>query len=70
MCGGWSAGRCRLFWGVGVSCEVGGHFLDEGFWRGGMEVEVGKAGLEVRWGRGSWEDSYFSKVTQRASLWS
>ena len=29
----------------------GGHFLDEGFWRRGVEVEVGKAGLEVRWGR-------------------
>ena len=47
---------------VGVGCSGvwvlvvrlgagGGHFLDEGFWRGGWRWS-GKAGWEVRWGRG------------------
>jgi len=53
MCGGWSAGRCRLFWGVDVSCEAGGleggTFLDEGEgWRWGLGRRVWRlGGVEV-----------------------
>jgi hypothetical protein len=44
---------CSGVWVLVVRLEGWkGTFLDEGFWRGGMEVEAGKAGLEVRWGRG------------------
>ena len=43
---------CSGVWVLVVRLGAGGvHFLDEGSWRRGVEVEVGKAGLEVRWGR-------------------
>ena len=49
---------------MGVSCEAGELEGGELFKRGGF------FGGEGWLRRGSWEDGYFSKVTQRASLWS
>ena len=57
---------------VGVGCSgVWVLVVRLGSWRGRALLDEGVFGGEGwRWGRGSWEDGYFSKVTQRASLWS